>query len=152
MIANIDLRPSLLAELPGMKDGNYNLSTAGEEELQRIASTIIQPYLDRKLTILVDEKRYPAKVDRLVRNNNLFTVWLSSDTINYKPGENPVKIEYRLLFDETGNAHLNLAYLYLSDATGEALKNLFDFSAPAQQYSFESASPAWELSRQDGQP
>jgi len=145
MVANIDLRPTLLSELPGMKSGAYDPNSADEEELRRIASGVVQPYLDRKLSIRVNERSYPVRVDRLVRNNNLFTVWLAIDHMELRPGANAVQIDYRLLFEETGNTHLNLAYLYFSDATGETLKNLFDFSQPARQYSFEQGAPPWEI-------
>jgi len=146
IVANIDLGATLLSELQGIKDGKYNLNSSTDEELQQIAANVLQPYLNRKLSITVNEKNYPVKVDRLVRDNNLFTIWLSVDNVIYKNSANAVKIDYRLLFDETDNTHLNLAYMYFSDASGDALKNIFDFSQPAGHFSFDYKTTAWEVS------
>jgi hydrogenase/urease accessory protein HupE len=149
MVANLDLGSALLSELPGIKDGKYPIGSGSDAELKQIAVKVLQPYLDRKLSLVVNDRHYPIKVDRLVpKNSNLYTAWLSSDNIAFQPGENAVRIDYRLFFEETGNAHLNLAYYYLSDATGEALQQLFDFSQPSGQYSFDSSTTTWNLSVQ----
>jgi hydrogenase/urease accessory protein HupE len=146
MVANVDLSAPLLAELPALKDGSYSLGGNSEAELQQVAAKVLQPYLDRKLSITVNEKRHPVKVDRLeVRGSNLYTIWLSIDNLGLSPSQNAVKIDYRLLFEETGNTHLNLAYLYFTDASGDALQRIFDFSQPAGQYSFDSATQVWSI-------
>jgi len=40
---------------------------------------------------------------------------------------------------------VNLAYGYVSEATGDALKSVFDFSPPAMQFTFESSSHTWTV-------
>lgn len=145
--ANIDLGPSLLAQIQGIKEGQYDLASSSDEQLRQIAADIIQPYINKKLSITVNDAAYPVKVIKLVRNeNNLCTLWLSVDAISFKNPENPVKIDYRLLFDETNNSHLNLAYLYFPDATGDARQKVFDFSQPAGQNTFDHNAPVWEVS------
>jgi hydrogenase/urease accessory protein HupE len=147
VIANIDLNQNLFADIKGIKEGHYDLAAVTEKQLQQISTDIIQPYINSRLSISVNGKTYPVKVTRLTRTeNNLYTIWLLADKVNFNKPENPVKIDYRLLFEETNNAHLNLAYMYRSDATGDALQKIFDFSQSDGQFNFENNSPVWELS------
>ncbi len=146
IIGNIDLGPSLLAEIKGIKEGHYDPDALSDEQLQHIGADILQPYIDKKLSITVDGKTYPVKVNKVVRNGNIYTIWLSADDISFNDPVNPVKIDYTLLFEETNNAHVNLAYGYLSDATGDALQKVFDFSPPAMQTTFDHNAPVWEFS------
>jgi hydrogenase/urease accessory protein HupE len=146
IIGNIDLGPSLLAEIKGIKEGHFDLDSLSDEQLQRVAAEILQPYIDKKLSIAVDGRAYPVTVNRLVRNGSLYTIWLSIDNIGFDNPVNPVRIGYALLFEETNNAHVNLAYGYLSDATGAALQKVFDFSPPAMQTTFDHNAPVWEVS------
>jgi len=147
IVGNIDLRSSLFAEIKGIKEGHYDLDSISDKQLQQIASDILQPYIDKKLSITVDDKTYPVKVNKVVRNeNNTYTIWLSVDNITFKNPVNPVRIDYTLLFEETNNAHVNLAYGYLSDATGDALQKVFDFSPAVMQNTFDYKAPIWEFS------
>src|ERR1700690_3332692 len=146
VVGNIDLKPSLFAEIKGIKEGHYNLDSLSNAQLQTIATDVIQPYINKKLSITVDDKTYPVKVIKIVNTESLFTIWLSVDNVSFNDPANSVKIVYSLLFEETNNAHINLAYGYLSDATGDALQKVFDFSQPAFQTTFDSKAPAWEVS------
>lgn len=146
IIANIDLPASLLAEIKGIKEGHYELDSLSDEKLQQITTDVIQPYINKKLFITVDDTKYPIKVNKIVRNGNLYTLWLSADNVNFKNPANQVKISYNLLFEETNNAHVNLAYGYLSDATGVALQKVFDYSQPAFQTTLDYKAPEWEVS------
>jgi len=146
IVGNIDLKPSLFAEIKEIQAGHYNLDSISNEQLQKIATDIIQPYINKKLSITVDDKTYPVKVIKIVNTGSLFTIWLSVDNVTFNAPATPVKIVYSLLFEETNNAHVNLAYGYLSDATGNALQKVFDFSQPAFQTTFDSKAPAWEVS------
>jgi hydrogenase/urease accessory protein HupE len=147
IVATIDLNQTLLSEINEVKEGHYDLAASSDKQLQQIATDIIQPYISKKLSITVNGKTYPVKVDKLVRNeNSTFTVWLSVDKISFNRPDNSLKIDYKLLFEETNNSHLNMAYLYKSDSTGAALQKVFDFSPPAGQYNFASDSPVWEIS------
>src|SRR6266480_801234 len=137
IIANIDLNSALIADIKGIIDGPYNLGASSEKQLQLVAADIIQPYINKRLSITVNDKEYPVKVSKLVRNENgLYTIWLNVDDIGFNKPVNAVKIDYRLLFDETNNSHLNLAYLYLSDAAPDAVQKVFDYSQPTAQISF----------------
>ena len=147
LIGNIDLNQNLMSDIKEVKDGHYDLASISDKELQQMAGGILQAYINRKLCVTVNGKNYPIKVDRLARNDNsLFTIWLTVDRIDFDRPENTLKIDYRLLFDETNNTHLNMAFLYKSDATGEALQKVFDYSPPQGEHNFDSASPVWELS------
>lgn len=146
IIGNIDLGTSLLAEIKGIKEGHFDLDSLSDEQLRQIATDIIQPYINKKLSITVNDRTYPVKVNKIVNNGNLYTIWLSVDNISFENPVNPVRIDYGLLFEETNNAHVNLAYGYLSEATGDALQKVFDFSPPAFQTTFDYKAPVWEIS------
>ena len=132
-------------EIKGIKEGNYNLYSVSDEQLQQIVANIIQPYINQKLTIKVNNKACPLKVNRIVNNNGMFTIWLSADEVDFTNPDNPVNIDYRLLFEED-SAHVNLAYAYMSDATGAALQKIFDFSPPAFQTRFNANNQVWQFS------
>jgi hydrogenase/urease accessory protein HupE len=148
IIANIDLNQNLVSEIKGVKEGHFDLESSSDEQLRRIAAEILQPYINRRLTLSVNGRAYPVTVDKLVRNgnNSLYTIWLSIHGIHFDKPENALKIEYRLLFEETNNTHLNMAFLYKTDATGTALQKVFDYSPPEGQFNFASSSPVWALS------
>ncbi len=144
IVANIDLGPSLLQSIKGIHEGGYPVGSLSDEQMHQVAIEILQPYLDEKLSVTEDGKAYPVKVDRLVNSGNVYTIWISVERIPLDLGR-PVTIDYKLLFDETQNAHLNLAYGYVSEATGDALKSVFDYSPPAMQYTFESSAHTWTV-------
>jgi len=144
IVANIDLGTALLQAIQGMKEWRAPVDGLPDEQMHQVVTEILQPYLDEKLSVTEDGKTYPVKIDRLVRNGDIYTIWISVEHIPLAP-ERPVTIDYKLLFDETQNAHVNLAYGYLSEATGDALKSVFDFSPPAMQYTFESSAHTWTV-------
>jgi len=147
LVADIELKPDLFAEIKGIKEGHYDPNSISDQQMKQIAADILQPYINKKLSITVNDKAYPVKVTRVVRNpNSTYSIWLSADNISFNNPVNPVRINYTLLFEETNNAHLNLAFGYLSDATGDALQKVFDFSQPAFQTTFDSNAPVWSFS------
>ncbi len=147
IVGYIDFKPNLFSEIKGIKEGHYDLYALSSEQLQQIATDLIQPYIDKKLSITVDGKTYPIKVNKLAKNaNNLFTIRLSADNVSFAKSENSVKIAYSLLSDETGNEHVNLAYGYVTDAAGDALQKVFDYSQPEFRTTFDSSNHVWEFS------
>ncbi len=147
VVATIELNYSLMKEIKGIMDGPYNLGANSDKQLQHVATDIIQPYINKKLSITVNDKAFPVKVDKIVRNeSNLYTIWLSADNIRFNNPANPVKVDYRLLFAETDNKHVNVAYMYSSDATADTVQKIFDYSQPVAQYTFEHNAPTWEVS------
>jgi len=145
IVANIDLSPSLLAEIKEIKAGHYDLDSSSDEQLQQIATDILQPYINKRLSLSVGSKTYPVKVTRMVRSGNIYTIWLTIENISFNDPVNQVRIGYTLLFEETNNTHVNLAYGYLSDATGDALQSVFDFTPPAFQTTIDFKAPVWEV-------
>jgi hydrogenase/urease accessory protein HupE len=143
--ANIDLNETLFSELKGLKERHYDFVSGTESQLQQIAQEFIQPYIDRKILLSVNGKSRQVKVERLVRNDNsTFTIWLSVAKAGFNRSENSLKIDYQMLLEEE-SAHLNLAYFYQSDATGDALQKVFDYSPAQSDYRFASGSAPWEL-------
>lgn len=146
--ANIDLNLGLMNDIGGIKDGKCDIAKCTDNELRQIASEIIQPYLNRDLTVSVNGRTCPVKVDKLSRadGNLLFTIWLTVDGAAFDKPENSLKIDYRLLFEETNHTHVNMAFLYETDATGAALQKVFNFSPPKGEFNFQYGSTAWETS------
>lgn len=143
----IDLKPHLFSQIKGIKEGQYNIGSVTDEQLQHIATDIIQPYIDKKLSITINAKTYPIKVNKITRNaDNLYTIWLSVDAVSFNRTVNLVKIVYALLFDETNNDHTNLAFGYVTDAKGATLQKVFDFSPPVFQTTFSPNAEVWEVS------
>jgi len=142
----IDINPSLLAAIKGVKEGHFSVDSSSEKELQQLASDIVQPYIDKRLSITVNDAAYHIKVTKVVRSESgLYTIWLNVGNIGFNNPVNAVKIDYRLLFDETNNSHINMAYLYLSDAAPDAVQKVFDFSPPAAQIGFDYNAHVWQI-------
>jgi hydrogenase/urease accessory protein HupE len=146
IIGCIDFKPVLFAELKAIKEGHYDVYSISEGQLQQIATDIMQPYINKRLSITVNGTTYPIKVNKLTKNPlDLYTLWLSVDNVSFNKPVNQVKIGYSLLFEETGNEHINLAFGYLSDATGDVLQRLFDLAHPDFQTTFDTKNQVWEL-------
>ncbi len=143
----IDLKPHLFSQIKGIKEEHYNIDSITDEQLQQIATEIIQPYIDKKLSITVNDKTYPVKVNKVTKNaDNLYTIWLSVKNVSLNNPVNLIKIVYSLLFEETHNAHTNLAFGYVSDVKGPALQKVFDYSPPVFQTTFSPNAAEWEVS------
>jgi hypothetical protein len=131
----------------GMKEKHYNYASGSDSELKKIATEFIQPYVNKKITISVNGRIYRVKVDKLIRHDNsIYTIWLSVSDIAFDRPLNNLKIDYRMLFEELKDNHINLAFFYRSDATGDALQKIFDNYPAEGQYDFTYNSPVWELS------
>lgn len=145
--ACIDFKPLLFAELKAIKEGHYDVHAISDEQLRQIATDIMQPYVNKRLSIIVNGKTYPIKVSKLTKTPlNLYTAWLSVDNVSFSKPENEVKIAYSVLFEETSNEHMNLAFAYVTDAKGDALQREFDLAHPDFQTTFDANNQVWELS------
>ena len=60
----IDLKPRLFSQIKGIKEGHYNIDSITDEQLEQMATVVLQPYIDEKLSITVNDKTYPVKVDK----------------------------------------------------------------------------------------
>jgi len=147
ILANIVLNEKLFSDIQGMKERHGNFATASNQELGMILTDFIRPYVARKVSVSVNGKRYPVQAYKLTRSDDSkYTIWLSVDGIAFDRADNDVKIGYRMLFDELGKDHLNLAYLYRSEATGDALQKLFDYTPALGSNEFTPENSTWELS------
>jgi hydrogenase/urease accessory protein HupE len=147
IIGEIDLRTVVFSEIKGIREGGYNLHEISGSLLQQIARDVIQPYLDARLSITVEGKNYPVRVIKISqKGDNLLTIYVAADKVDFHNTENQVKISYSLLFEETKNDHINLAYGYLSNARGEELEVVFNNSPPVMQTTFDSNNQVWDFS------
>ena len=144
LIGYITLNQGLLSQIKEVKEGHYDLAASSDGQLQQFAAEVIQPYLNRKLAVTVNGRNCPVKVDKLLKDGFKYTIWLSVDNVGSSAPGNSLKIEYRLLFDETANTHVNVAYLYKSEATGSELQKVFDYSSAQDRHDFDAGSPVWE--------
>jgi len=146
ILAAIELGASLFPEIRGVKEGGYDLGSLSDEQLKKLTIETIEPYVAKRLSLSVNGKAQQVKVNKVVLEGSLWRIWLSAGNISFSKPENRVKIEYKLLFEETNNAHMNIAYMYQSEAETDAVQKVFDYSQPVAQHSFESNSRVWELS------
>lgn len=146
ILATIELGSSLFPEIRGVKEGGYDLAAITDGQLRQMATGAIQPYLDERLSVSVNDRPYPARVDRLEREGTLWKIWLEVSDISFDRQDSQVKIDYRLLFEETGNGHVNVGFLYFSEAEAESVQKIFDYNHPDLQNTFEFNQTAWEFS------
>jgi hypothetical protein len=147
MTGEIDLTSILFSKIKGIEEGKYKPDEASDRQLQLIARNVIQPYIDARLRISVEGRNYPIKVTKLERKgDNIYTISLVAKNIHFHNAENQVKIYYSLLFEEMKKDHLSLAYAYVSDASGEKLKEIFNNSAPLMQTTFNVTNQVWSFS------
>ena len=141
------LPPALLGTIKGLTEGHYDIENCSEQELREVEIKVIQPYLDKNLSLSVNDQKYPVKVLRIERKNDIqWEMWLSSNGIRFNLTENVVSIDYRLFFEETDDAHFNLAYMYLYDANAHAVPGTPDDSAFLERSTFDAAAHVWETS------
>ena len=145
ILAAIELGVSLFPEIRGVKEGGYDLGSLSDEQLKKLTVETIEPYIAKRLSLSVNDKAQTVKVNKVVLEGSLWRIWLSAGNISFSKPENRVKIEYKLLFEETNNAHINIAYMYQSEAEADAVQKVFDYSQPVAQHSFESNAQVWEL-------
>jgi hydrogenase/urease accessory protein HupE len=100
--------------------------------------------LEWTLVVSVDGEARPAKIDRVVRPDGVWQIWLAADAASPRGSARTVRIEYRLLDRETDGAHVNMAYVYRSERAGDDVQRIFDFSQPAWQTTFERGATFWE--------
>lgn len=146
ILATIELGSSLFPEIGDIKEGGYDLAVIADRQLQQMTADAIQPYLDERLSVSVNGRSYPVKVSRLEREGTLWKIWLEVSGINFDRQDSKVKIDYRLLFEETDNGHVNVGFLYFSDAGAESVQKVFDYTHPDLQNTFAFDNTAWEFS------
>lgn len=145
--AEIELPPALLAEIKGIKEGHHLIESCSDEQFQRVVTDVVQPYVDRNLSISVDDKAYPAKVTSVERSGDImWKMRLSVRDVSFGKPVNPVKIDYRLFFEETDDAHINISYAYPADAAAETAQKSGEEAEPLARNIFDANAPVWELS------
>ena len=142
----IDLDPALFQKIKGIKELGLDLDNLKGEQLREMTTGIIQPYINEKLSVSVDGRSYPIKAVKIEREGILWKIWLRVDDINFGWQDKKIKIDYRLLFEETKNQHLNIGYMYFSDADDDSVQKVFDYTHPDLQYTFDSKNNVWEFS------
>jgi hydrogenase/urease accessory protein HupE len=147
IVVVMELGPAVLAEIRGIKEGHYPIETCSQHELQEVVSRVIQPYLNRNLSVSVNGKSYPVKVTRLDRKSDIgWDIWLEADDVDFSNAVNSVAIDYRLLFKETDDAHFNLAYLYRYNSASGAAPKVADDIPYLTRNTFDANSHLWEFS------
>lgn len=146
IVAVMEIGPAVLAQVKGIQEGRYLIETCTEKELQEVVTKILQPYLDRNLTVSVNGKPYPVQLTRLDRKSDLmWDLWLVVKDVAFTNPANPVAVDYRMLFEETDDSHINLAYLYRYDSTSDVTPKVSDDIPYLTQNTFDANSHLWEF-------
>lgn len=139
----IELDSTLFGQISGIKEQDHESLT--DVQLRELTTGIIQSYINEKLSVFVNDQSYPIKVDRLEKVGSIWKIWMNISDIRvdqpYK-----VKIDYKLLFEETSNKHVNIAFFYFSNKNEESLQSVFDHNEPDLQNTFESNNTVREFS------
>ncbi len=153
VVVDIDLDSYLIGFIKGIKDGKYNPDAIDPDQLPKIAKDIIQPYINERLHLTINNNPCPLRVIGFTKSQaNLYSMRLFADNIKMDKPKNSVKIEYRLLFQETNYAHQNVASMYTADGTVDPAQRFntaqqkFDASFPKWQAIFNPSGPEWEMS------
>ncbi|KRF42307.1 HupE/UreJ family protein [Paenibacillus sp. Soil787] len=146
ILFTIELDPALFQQIKGIKELGPDLDNPQGEQLREMTTSIIQPYINEKLSVSIDDRSYPVKADKIEREGTLWKIWLRVSDINFDQQDNKVKIDYRLLLEETNKQHVNIGYIYFSDADDDSVQKVFDYTQPDLQYTFESNNTVWEFS------
>lgn len=121
----IELDSSLFRQISGIKEGGQDLDSLTDMQLRELVTGIIQPYVNEKLSVFVNDQSYPVKVDKLERVGSFWKIWMNVSDIRVDQPYN-VKIDYRLLFEETSNKHVNIAFFYFSNKDEDSVQSVFD--------------------------
>lgn len=146
ILSTIELDPALFQEIKGVEELGYDLEHLTGEQLQVLQTTVIQPYINDKLSVSVNDRSYPIQVERMEREGTFWIIWLRMSDVDLNWQENKVKMEYRLLFEETDNQHVSLGYVYFTDADDDSVQEVFDYTQPDMQYNFDSRNTEWSFS------
>ncbi|WP_225446542.1 HupE/UreJ family protein [Paenibacillus rhizovicinus] len=146
ILSTIELDPALFQEIKGIKELGYDLDKLTDDQLREMTTEVIQPYIDEKLSVSINDRSYPEKVVKIEREGTLWKIWLRISDLDFDWQENKVKIAYHLLFDETNNQHANLGYIYYTDADDDSVQAVFDKTQPDLQYIFDANNSVWEFS------
>ncbi|GMK45479.1 hypothetical protein PghCCS26_26070 [Paenibacillus glycanilyticus] len=146
ILSAIELDPALFQQLKGMKELGYDLENLNEDQLRVITNDILQPYIDEKLSLSINGQPYPIQVDHLKREGTFWVIWLRINDVDFDWTENKVKISYHLLNEETKGQHVNIGYIYYTDADDDSVQGVFDKTQPDLQYIFDSNHTLWEFS------
>jgi len=129
--ATIDVYAYLLGQIQEIQSKNYDLHSCSDKQMQQITSDIIQPYMDKKLILSVNDKVYPIKILKIVKDEyDLCTISLAAEGFNLSSLTDLVKIDYELFFDETSDGHINMANIRLPEKN----KVVYAFSSDASTW------------------
>ena len=123
-----------LQQIKEIKEGRFNLDSIEDNELKQLSFQVLQPYVNQKLAIWVNDKKYPINISKITRSGkSLFNIYLNIDNVDFGKETNQIKIDYKLFSEETNGGHANIAY-FISSNGNENKSN----------YTFTSFSPIWE--------
>ena len=147
--AEMELGFPLLAEIKGIKGGNFRIESCSDDQFDKIVADVIQPYVDKKLSLSVNGKLYPIKVTKIDRNSGvLWKMRLAAKDVGFSEPVNQVKIDYQLFFEELEDTHINVSYAYRSDAAADKAQKTDGEAEPLVKNIFDVNTSAWELSLQ----
>ncbi|MBJ9988854.1 HupE/UreJ family protein [Paenibacillus sp. S28] len=146
ILFTIDLDPAILQQINGIKELGDNLDSLTDEQRRKMETDIVQPYMNEKLSVSVNDRSYPVKVEKMEKEGTVWRTWMKVSDLSLNQQDNKVKINYHLLFKETNNQHVSIGYIYFTDADDDSVKNVFNYSQPDLMYTFDSGHTEFEFS------
>ncbi|NBD23034.1 HupE/UreJ family protein [Paenibacillus glycinis] len=146
ILSTIELDPELFQQIKGIKELGFDLDHLTDDQLHEMTTKVIQPYINEKLSVSINDRSYPEKVVKIEREGTTWIIWLKVSDLDFNWQKNKVKIAYHLLFEETNNQHANIGYIYYTDADDDSVQAVFDKTPPDLQNIFDSNNTVWDFS------
>ncbi|MBM7566984.1 HupE/UreJ family protein [Paenibacillus sacheonensis] len=145
ILFTIDLDPAILQQIEAIKELG-DLDSLTDEQRRKMETDIVQPYMNEKLSVSVNDRPYPVTVEKMEKEGTVWRTWMKASDLRLDQQDNKVKINYHLLFEETNNQHVSIGYIYFTDADDDSVKKVFDYSQPDLMHTFDSSHAVWEFS------
>ena len=146
ILFTIELDPAILEQIKGVKELGYNLDNLTDEQRRTIETDLLQPYINEKLSVSVNDRSYPITVESMEKDGALWEIWMRVSDPSFDRQDNTVKVNYHLLFEETNNQHVSIGYVYFTDADDDSVQKVFNYSQPDLMYTFDSNHTEWAFS------
>lgn len=137
---SMEFAPDLLNTLKGVQEKYQRIDSCSAGQLQRIAMEVFKPYLDQKLLVWINGRKFPITVCKLTKDKGyLYNLTLLIQNIRpvLKKGNNFIKIDYRLFFEETDGAHINMTTIRSADSDDTEIQNQFTVDSPVWEEPIE---------------
>jgi len=129
----MEFAPDLLNMIKDVPKKYKRIDSCSEAQLQRIAMEIFKPYIDKELLVWINGRKFPITVCKLTKDNGYLydlTLLIQNIRPTLKKGKNFIKIDYRLFFEESDGAHINMTTIRSAGSDDSEIQTQFTVDSP----------------------